>query len=89
LVLCSQILAVAAYGNVKIDTPAYTHFESNKKPEYLAKFPGGKIPAFEGSDGFRLTETTAVAKYSESFILVPSSFNIPCDETIPIQLSLS
>ena len=44
----------------------YVHFEDNKKPEFLAKFPHGKIPAFEGADGFKLTETPAIARYSES-----------------------
>jgi hypothetical protein len=41
-----------------------------KKPEYLAKFPMGQIPAFEGTDGFKLTETRAVARYSEYTLLV-------------------
>lgn len=39
--------------------------ETNKSPEYLAKFPHGKIPAFEGADGFKLFETQAIARYSE------------------------
>lgn len=37
--------------------------ETNRTPEYLAKFPHGKVPAFEGPDGFLLTESTAIAKY--------------------------
>ena len=62
-----QILAVAAFAGFKLDLPAsYVHFEDNKKPEFLAKFPHGKIPAFEGADGFKLTETPAIARYSES-----------------------
>jgi len=43
----------------------------NKTPEYLAKFPIGKIPAFEGADGFLLVESTAIAKYVAS--LAPNS----------------
>lgn len=35
-----------------------------KKPEYLALFPYGKIPAFKGSDGFKLIEGKAIARYS-------------------------
>ncbi len=34
-----------------------------KKPEYLAEFPYGKIPAFKGTDGFKLTEGKAIARY--------------------------
>jgi elongation factor 1-gamma len=36
----------------------------NKKPEFLRKFPLGQIPAFEGKDGFLLTQTPAIMKYS-------------------------
>ena len=64
-----QIRAVAAFGGLKIDLPeSYVHFEDNKKPEFLSKFPHGKIPAFEGADGFKLFETTAIARYGESHI---------------------
>ena len=47
----------------------YVHFEDNKKPEFLAKFPHGKIPAFEGADGFKVFETSAIARYGESLVL--------------------
>lgn len=45
---------------------SYVHFEDNKKPEFLAKFPHGKIPALDGADGFKLFETYPIARYSES-----------------------
>ncbi|KAI1099381.1 glutathione S-transferase [Jackrogersella minutella] len=35
----------------------------NKSPEFLAKFPFGKVPAFEGADGFCVTESAAIAEY--------------------------
>ncbi|KAL7627914.1 hypothetical protein AAE478_002109 [Parahypoxylon ruwenzoriense] len=35
----------------------------NKTPEFLAKFPMGKVPAFEGADGFCLTEGAAICTY--------------------------
>lgn len=63
----SQIRAVAALNGLKIDLPEhYVHFEDNKKPEFLAKFPHGKIPAFDGADGFKLFESAAIARYGES-----------------------
>merc|ERR1712024_397050 len=37
--------------------------ETNKSPEFLKKFPLGKVPAIEGSDGVLLTESNAIAYY--------------------------
>merc|ERR1711981_308161 len=37
--------------------------ETNKSPEFIKKFPLGKVPAFEGSDGVLLTESNAIAYY--------------------------
>ena len=37
--------------------------ETNKSAEFLKKFPLGKVPAFEGSDGLILTESNAIAYY--------------------------
>lgn len=62
-----QIRAAAAFGDLSIDVPEnYKHFEDNKKPEFLSKFPHGKIPAFEGKDGFLLSESYAIGRYGES-----------------------
>jgi elongation factor 1-gamma len=53
-------------GGLEIDIPAdYVHFTDNKKPEFLAKFPHGKIPAFETTSGFKLFEGIAIARYGE------------------------
>ncbi|KAF8233997.1 elongation factor 1-gamma [Tricholoma matsutake] len=58
------VRATAAWGGVSIDLPtAYEHQVDNKKPEFLSKFPHGKIPAFEGSDGFKVVEGVAIARY--------------------------
>ncbi|KAG6863678.1 hypothetical protein C0991_004154, partial [Blastosporella zonata] len=57
------IRAVAAFAGVQIEIPVYEHFVDNKKPEFLAKFPHGKIPAFEAADGFTLSESTPIARY--------------------------
>merc|ERR1712201_67345 len=37
--------------------------DTNKTPQFLSKFPLGKVPAFEGSDGTLLTESNAIAYY--------------------------
>lgn len=63
----AQIKSVAAIGGLELEIVAdYKHFEDNKKPEFLAKFPHGKIPALEGSNGFNLTEGAAIARYRAS-----------------------
>ncbi|CAA7262226.1 unnamed protein product [Cyclocybe aegerita] len=66
------IKSAAAFGGVEIAQPeAYEHFVDNKKPEFLVKFPHGKIPAWEGADGFKLFEGAAIARYVAS--LAPNS----------------
>ncbi|KAJ2719029.1 Elongation factor 1-gamma, partial [Coemansia sp. Benny D115] len=47
-------------------TPDFQMGVDNKTPEYLAKFPAGKVPAFEGADGFSLTDSSAIAYYVAS-----------------------
>lgn len=37
--------------------------ETNKSPEFQKKFPGGKVPAFEGNDGKLLQDSNAIAYY--------------------------
>ncbi|KAI1503777.1 glutathione S-transferase [Biscogniauxia marginata] len=37
--------------------------ETNKTPEFLAKFPMGKVPTLECTDGFCLTENAAICRY--------------------------
>ncbi|KIM37877.1 hypothetical protein M413DRAFT_448147 [Hebeloma cylindrosporum] len=65
------IKAVAAFAGLEITLPAYEHFVDNKKPEFLSKFPHGKIPAFEGADGLKLVEGAVIARYIAS--LAPNS----------------
>lgn len=48
---------------LELEEPEYKHYEDNKKPEFLAKFPHGKIPALECSNGLNLTEGAAIARY--------------------------
>jgi elongation factor 1-gamma len=37
--------------------------ETNKTPEFLSKFPMGKVPALECADGFCLAESAAIVGY--------------------------
>lgn len=62
-----RIRAIVAFAGLSIDLPeTYVHFETNKTPAFLAKFPHGKIPALETTDGFKLFETQAIARYIAS-----------------------
>ncbi|KAJ2357393.1 hypothetical protein GGF43_001489 [Coemansia sp. RSA 2618] len=55
---------VANLLNVKLDiTPNFEMNVDNKKPEFLAKFPLGKVPVFEGTNDFKLTDSSAIAYY--------------------------
>ncbi|TFK18934.1 elongation factor 1-gamma [Coprinopsis marcescibilis] len=66
------IRALAAYGGVEIALPeSYEHYVDNKKSEFLSKFPHGKIPAWEGADGFKLFESAPIARYIAT--LAPNS----------------
>jgi elongation factor 1-gamma len=61
------IKSAAVLAGVEIDVPAaYEHMVDNKKPEFLEKFPHGKIPAFESKDGFKLFEGAAIGRYVAS-----------------------
>lgn len=79
-----QILAVAALAGLEIDVAKnYKHHEDNLKPDFRAKFASGKIPALETVEGFTIFETSAIARYGESWIPI-SPFH---DDYIKLSLS--
>ncbi|KAJ2804515.1 hypothetical protein H4R20_002472 [Coemansia guatemalensis] len=55
---------VAHILNIELSiTPSFQIDVDNKTPEYLAKYPAGKTPVFEGADGFSLTDSSAISFY--------------------------
>jgi len=60
----NKVLIASQYSgaNVKVDS-GFKIGETNKSADFLKKFPCGKVPAFEGSDGFLLSESNAIAYY--------------------------
>ncbi|XP_072031901.1 LOW QUALITY PROTEIN: elongation factor 1-gamma-like [Amphiura filiformis] len=60
-----QIAAQYSGANVTVaqDPPQFVLGETNKSAEFLKKFPLGKVPAFEGKDGVRLSGANAIAFY--------------------------
>lgn len=65
------ILAVSAIAGLEIECNTFEFGVTNKSPEFLRKFPLGKVPTFEDGNGFILTEGAAIARYVSS--LAPSA----------------
>lgn len=59
--------AVAILAGLDVETdPNFTMKDAAwKTPEFLAKFPFGYLPAYEGADGVNLQECGAIADYCE------------------------
>ncbi|XP_031559769.1 elongation factor 1-gamma-like [Actinia tenebrosa] len=58
-----KILIAAEYSGTKINLPPFEAGKDNKTAEFVQKFPLGKVPAFETSDGKCLYESNAIAYY--------------------------
>jgi len=67
--------STVAYAGLKVDRPAYTHFQDNKKSDFLDMFPHGKIPAFRSNSGVSIVEGAAIARYFAA--LAPESGLLP------------
>jgi len=62
-----KALIAAEYSGAKVkvasEGPEFVLGETNKSPEFLAKFPLGKVPAFASADGKNIFESNAIAYY--------------------------
>lgn len=59
-----KALIAAQFSSAKVTiAPNFVFGETNKSAEFLKKFPSGKVPAFETSDGKCLFESNAIAYY--------------------------
>jgi len=66
------VLIAAQYSGAKVDVVAdYKHGETNVSAEFLAKFPLGKVPAYETAEGHTLSDTAAIAQYVAGDALTP------------------
>ncbi|XP_060935246.1 elongation factor 1-gamma [Limanda limanda] len=61
----AQIAAQYSGARLKIasSSPAFTFGQTNRTPAFLSNFPLGKVPAYQGDDGFCLFESNAIAHY--------------------------
>ncbi|KIJ04977.1 hypothetical protein PAXINDRAFT_164792 [Paxillus involutus ATCC 200175] len=57
------ILSVAALNGLELQQPVFQFGVTNKSPEFLSKFPYGKIPVFEDLEGWTLIEGSTIARY--------------------------
>jgi elongation factor 1-gamma len=59
-----KALIAAQYSGAQVKiSDKFVFGETNTTNEFLAKFPSGKVPAFESSEGLCLTESNAIAYY--------------------------
>jgi elongation factor 1-gamma len=58
----AKALIAAQYQGVQIATPAFQFGVDNKTPEFLAKFPLGKVPVLETPEG-SIFESNSIARY--------------------------
>ncbi|KAL1917594.1 uncharacterized protein VTP21DRAFT_3987 [Calcarisporiella thermophila] len=58
----AKILITAKYSGAELEIDGdFEMGKTNYTKEFLAKFPLGKVPAFEGADGLKLFESSAIA----------------------------
>uniref|UniRef100_A0A8D2ZGQ6 Eukaryotic translation elongation factor 1 gamma n=1 Tax=Scophthalmus maximus TaxID=52904 RepID=A0A8D2ZGQ6_SCOMX len=64
----AQIAAQYSGASLKVasNSPAFTFGQTNRTPAFLNNFPLGKVPAYQGDDGFCLFESNAIAHYLSS-----------------------
>ncbi|KAJ5826482.1 hypothetical protein N7447_003245 [Penicillium robsamsonii] len=58
-----KALAAANLNGLEITVPEYVMGKTNRTPDFLSKFPLGKVPAFEAADGTTLFESDAITQY--------------------------
>ncbi|KJE91871.1 eukaryotic translation elongation factor 1 gamma [Capsaspora owczarzaki ATCC 30864] len=56
-----RVFVTAQYAGVKLEVVAFNAEEKNA--EFVAKFPLGKVPAFEAADGTHLFDADAIARF--------------------------
>jgi len=62
-----KVLITAKYSEVELETtPNFNFGVDNKTPDFLNKFPHGKVPALEQSNGFTVFDSTAISYHIAS-----------------------
>ncbi|KAJ5493534.1 Glutathione S-transferase/chloride channel C-terminal [Penicillium fimorum] len=58
-----KALAVANLNGLEVTVPEFAMGKTNRTPDFISKFPLGKVPAFEATDGTTLFESDAITQY--------------------------
>merc|ERR1712212_965174 len=78
-----KIQIAAAYSGADVKVASNFEFgQTNTSDEFLAKFPMGKVPAFEDSNGVCLSETNAIAHFVANETLRGTN---PIDQALVMQ----
>jgi len=78
-----KIQIAAAYSGADVKVASNFEFgQTNTSNEFLAKFPMGKVPAFEDSNGVCLSETNAIAHFVANETLRGTN---PIDQALVMQ----
>lgn len=56
-------MSAATISGLEIEQAPFEWGITNKSPEWIQKFPLGKIPTFEDNEGFKLIEGVVIARY--------------------------
>jgi hypothetical protein len=76
-----RIVAAAKVNGLDVDVQPTLPVEDSHKQWFIEKFPLGQVPAFEGSDGFKLTESLAILRYG--------TYDAQQQQDVELQLSLA
>ncbi|KAJ3100971.1 Elongation factor 1-gamma 1 [Phlyctochytrium planicorne] len=63
----AKSLIAAKYNGLEVELADVQLGVTNKTPEFLKKFPLGKVPVFEAADGYTLYESNAIAYYVAAY----------------------
>lgn len=77
-----RVQAVAALAGESVEE-VHIDMAETKKPAFLAKFPLGTVPAFEGTDGTFITETAAIAEHGKH--RDPPRHPFPSERVVPCE----
>ncbi|CAG8305496.1 unnamed protein product [Penicillium nalgiovense] len=55
--------AAANLNGLELAVPEFALGKTNRTPDFMSKFPLGKVPAFEAADGTTLFESDAITQY--------------------------
>ena len=83
----NRVKAVAAISGVPLQIQPFVMGVDNKKPEFLAKNPFGKVPLLETPDGACVFESNAICRYIAAVRRrkLDPGLNAPCFQSLIVK----